>query len=99
MLDLSDGHLQGLPAPVLIATPFPSTSDHNARHIEIGPDGKLYISYGSPANVDTCEQYENINSCSIIRMNMNGTQIENYLVGELHNPASPYHSGLFVYGS
>ena len=75
--------MQGLGPPVLIATPFPVTSDHNSRHLELGPDMKLYISYGSPANVDTCEKYTNgLNACSIVRMNLNGTGLENYLVGE-----------------
>jgi glucose/arabinose dehydrogenase len=71
----------GLAAPKLIATPFPSTSDHNARHIELGPDNKLYISFGSPANLDTCGKYQNISKCSIVRMNADGTGLEDYAVG------------------
>lgn len=71
----------GLAAPVLIATPFPSTTDHNARHIELGPDNKLYISFGSPANLDRCEKYQNITKCSIVRMNPDGTELEDYAVG------------------
>ena len=73
--------MQGLGAAQLVATPFPSTSDHNSRHIEIGPDNKLYITFGSPANLDYCLKYNNINSCSIVRMNADGSQLENYAVG------------------
>ena len=80
-LDILKDDLQGLGAPVLIATPFPATSDHNSRHIELGPDNKLYISFGSPANLDYCETYGSINACSIVRMNIDGTELENYVVG------------------
>lgn len=74
--------MQGLGAPVLIAAPFPTTSDHNSRHIELGPDNKLYVSFGSPANLDYCGTYGNINACSIVRMNLDGSQVENYAVGQ-----------------
>lgn len=71
----------GLAAPILISAPFPSTTDHNARHLELGPDNKLYISFGSPANLDLCGKYNNLSECSIVRMNLNGTDLEDYAVG------------------
>ena len=67
---------------MLIAMPFPTTSDHNSRHIELGPDNKLYVSFGSPANLDYCGAYGNISACSIVRMNLDGSQVENYAVGQ-----------------
>ena len=83
--------LQGLSGPVLIATPFPSTTDHNARHMELGPDNKLYITYGSPGNLAACVKYNNISECSIVRMNLNGTDLEDYAVGKRLNSSRLIH--------
>lgn len=49
--------------------------------VQLGPDNKLYISFGSPANLDLCGKYNNLSACSIVRMNQDGTDLEEYAVG------------------
>ncbi|MEP7262595.1 MAG: PQQ-dependent sugar dehydrogenase [Usitatibacter sp.] len=58
------------PKPVTIVSGLPEKERHAARFMAIGPDGKLYISVGSPCNV--CEA-ENDNYGTIIRVNTDGS--------------------------
>jgi glucose/arabinose dehydrogenase len=57
--------------------------------VQLGPDNKLYISFGSPANLDLCGKYNNLSECSIVRMNLNGTDLEDYAVGKFLTGTAP----------
>ncbi len=48
-----DRRLDQLPEPITIVDGLPDKSRHGARFLALGPDGRLYVSVGSPCNV--CE--------------------------------------------
>lgn len=49
--DAIDTHLADPPAAVLVTDRLPSETHHGAKYIGFGPDGRLYVSVGSPCNV------------------------------------------------
>lgn len=49
--DAIDDHLAAPPQPVLVTDRLPSETHHGAKTIGFGPDGRLYVSVGSPCNV------------------------------------------------
>ena len=57
-------------APVTVIDGLPDKSRHDARAMAFGPDGKLYVSVGSPC--DTCEAV-NDEYGTIIRVNPDGS--------------------------
>ena len=64
--------------------------DHQVHYIKIGPDGLLYANQGSPSNTGPCPKFGPIDLCSIVRMELNGSNPETYAYGEpLCLPARP----------
>lgn len=63
--DEIDSQLEDPPSPTVVADGFPDEEVHGWRSIRFGPDGRLYVSVGSPCNV--CES-ENPIFGSIIRL-------------------------------
>ena len=49
--DNVNGDAAPLSAPVTVIDQLPDKERHGARYIAVGPDGKLYVSIGSPCNV------------------------------------------------
>ena len=77
--------------------PEEESFNHTARVCDIGPDGKLYVSLGTPYNVppvEKLEMYHELGIGGIIRMNTDGTGREVYTrgirnsVGQDFNPAT-----------
>ena len=56
-------------------------ADHALHYIKIGPDNLLYANQGSPSNTGPCPSYGPINLCSIVRMELNGSNPETYAYG------------------
>ncbi len=68
-----ENRLSNPPAPVVVFDQFPTDEHHGWRYIAFGPDGKLYVSIGSPCNI--CES-ENPTHATITRLNPDGSNME-----------------------
>jgi glucose/arabinose dehydrogenase len=62
--------------PEVVVDDLPGKARHGWKYIAFGPDGKLYVTVGSPCNVCDEPDYG-----QIIRMNKNGTEREVYARG------------------
>jgi len=76
------------PGPVVVTDSFPSDSTHGWRFIAFGPDGKLYVPVGAPANV--CPPPADLHAC-ITRMNPDGTGIETFAKGVRNTVGFDWH--------
>ena len=68
--------------------------NHTARVIDIGPDGKLYVSLGQPYNVSPPEKqalYTETGIGSIIRMDRDGSNREVYTYGVRNSVGHDFH--------
>ena len=61
-------NLENIPEPEVVNDTFPAEAHHGWRYIDFGPDGKLYISIGSPCNICDKEGFGNIT-----RLNADGS--------------------------
>src|SRR6056297_300656 len=52
-----ESNLDEPPARVLVTDRFPTDEHHGWKHIEFGPDGRLYVPIGAPCNVCLEEEY------------------------------------------
>jgi glucose/arabinose dehydrogenase len=68
-----EDRLNSPPVPLTTLEGLPNESRHDAHAMAIGPDGKLYVSVGSPC--DTCEP-KNDEYGLIIRTELDGTRRE-----------------------
>lgn len=53
------------PSPIVIRDDLPSESHHGWRFIDIGPDGRLYISIGAPCNICKEEGFAQLRSMKL----------------------------------
>lgn len=60
------------PDPVVIRADLPVELHHGWKYLDIGPDGKLYVTQGVPCNI--CEADDPYGS--IMRMNLDGSDLE-----------------------
>ena len=65
-----ENRLDNPPAPVVVVDGFPDAQRHGAHFMGFSPDGKLYVSVGSPC--DLCEA-KNDEYGTIIRVNPDGS--------------------------
>ena len=65
-----ENRLDNLPAPVVVLSGFPDKERHGAHYMAFGPDGKLYVSVGSPC--DLCEAKDDEYG-TILRVNPDGS--------------------------
>jgi len=79
-------HLHRPPTPIVISTDFPADTHHGWKFIRIGPDNKLYVPIGAPCNV--CIEY---GYAVITRLNLDGTQHENYASGVRNTVGFDWH--------
>lgn len=66
------------PQPLVIQADLPAERWHGWKFIRVGPDRKLYVPVGAPCNV--CNREEPI-FASILRMNLDGSNLEIYAEG------------------
>lgn len=66
-----ESRLDDPPEPVLVTDRFPDDEHHGWKHIEFGPDGKLYVPIGAPCNICLEEDY-----ARIVRINAGGSGLE-----------------------
>ncbi len=66
-----EANLDNPPEPVLVTDRFPEDEHHGWKHIEFGPDGKLYVPIGAPCNICLEEGY-----ARIVRIDPDGSNEE-----------------------
>jgi glucose/arabinose dehydrogenase len=76
--DNIESRLNDPPAPVVIMEGFPKPAGHSWKHLRLGPDGKLYVTAGSPCNI--CESSDP-RYATIMRVNLDGSGAEIYARG------------------
>ncbi len=86
--DNIENKLQKPPKPVLVSDAFPDESHHGWKYIAFGPDGKLYVPVGAPCNI--CES-EDERFASIMRMNVDGTDLEVFAKGIRNTVGFAWH--------
>ncbi|HSG89418.1 MAG TPA: PQQ-dependent sugar dehydrogenase [Pseudomonadales bacterium] len=60
-LDDIEAHLDDPPAPVVVTDQLPTETHHGWKHLEFGPDGKLWVPIGAPCNIcDEGDPYASI---------------------------------------
>jgi glucose/arabinose dehydrogenase len=81
-----EGRLDNPPEPVVLADDLPAKKQHAWKYIAFGPDGKLYVTVGSPCNVCDEPDYG-----TIIRMNPDGSEREVYARGIRNSVGIDWH--------
>ncbi len=79
-------HLENVPDGEVLDIDLPSKTRHGWRYISFGPDGKLYISIGSPCNVCDEDGYG-----QIVRMNPDGSGRESFASGIRNSVGFTWH--------
>lgn len=81
-----EDRLENVPPAEVLDIDLPNKTHHGARYIGFGPDGKLYISIGSPCNV--CEEPD---FGLIVRMNPDGSERETFARGIRNSVGFTWH--------
>lgn len=81
-----ESRLDNPPEPVVITDDLPAKKQHAWKYIDFGPDGKLYVTVGSPCNVCDEPGYG-----TIIRMNPDGSGREVYARGIRNSVGIDWH--------
>ena len=71
LFDDIEANLDNPPEPVLVTDRFPADEHHGWKHLEFGPDGKLYVPIGAPCNICLEEGY-----ARIVRIDADGSNEE-----------------------
>lgn len=74
------------PAYTVVTDSFPSETLHGWKFIRFGPGGKLYVPIGAPCNVCLEEGF-----ATIMRMNPDGTELEEYAAGVRNTVGFDWH--------
>lgn len=83
-----ESQLANPPAFEVVNDQFPSDYHHGWKFIAFGPDDKLYVPVGAPCNI--CEKDNPIYS-TIMRMNPDGSGLENYAQGVRNSVGFTWH--------
>lgn len=81
--------LDSPPKPVMVYDKLPGDVPHGWKFIKIGPDGKLYVPIGAPCNI--CEPDVKKGYTSILRMNLDGSNVETVLTGMRNTVGFDWH--------
>lgn len=76
------------PQPVVVSDQLPTETHHGRKFIAFGPDGKLYVSVGTPCNI--CEADPGRYGI-IMRMNADGSGLEIYAQGIRNSVGFDWH--------
>lgn len=82
-------HLDKPPTPELVTDKLPSETHHGGKFLAFGPDGKLYVPIGAPCNI--CDPAPNHGK--LIRMNADGSGVEDVAFGIRNTVGFDWHSG------
>lgn len=80
-------HLRDLPEPEVIRDDFDDEFLHGWKHIDFGPDGKLYVPVGAPCNICEVEG----KSGTIVRMDADGSNLETVARGVRNSVGFDWH--------
>ena len=80
-------NLRNLPEPEVVNQEFPEDFQHGWKHIDFGPDGKLYVPQGAPCNICEVEGLEG----TITRLDPNGANLEVYARGVRNSVGFDWH--------
>ncbi len=83
-----ENRLDNPPTPITVIDGFPDKERHGAHYMAFGPDGKLYVSVGSPC--DLCEA-QNDEYGTILRLNADGSGKEVYARGIRNTVGFDWH--------
>ncbi|MFA9461364.1 SMP-30/gluconolactonase/LRE family protein [Thiohalorhabdus methylotrophus] len=72
-----------------VFTGLPDKAHHGWRYLELGPDGKLYVTVGAPCNICDPQDIE----ASIIRMDPDGSDVEVYAEGIRNSVGMDFQPG------
>ena len=81
-----ENRLEDPPDPVVVTDVFPEESLHGWKYLGFGPDDKLYVPVGMPCNV--CEEPGH---GRIMRMNPDGSEIEDFAIGVRNSVGTAWH--------
>lgn len=81
-----ESNLGSVPKAEVLNIDLPSKRHHGWRYIGFGPDDKLYVSIGAPCNVCDEEGF-----ARIVRMNVDGSERENYAAGIRNSVGFTWH--------
>jgi len=87
--DKIEDNLKSPPKPVMVYDKLPGDVPHGWKFIKIGPDGKLYVPIGAPCNI--CEPDVKKGYTTIIRMNLDGSNVETILSGMRNTVGFDWH--------
>jgi len=81
-----ENRLDNPPVPVVVTDAFPSKTLHGWKYLGFGPDGKLYVPVGMPCNICNEPGFGRI-----MRMNPDGSEIEDYAIGVRNSVGTAWH--------
>ena len=77
------------PRPAVVIDTLPNDRHHGWKFIAFGPDDLLYVPVGAPCNV--CERLDDPRYAAILRMRLDGTQLEPYAHGVRNSVGFDWH--------
>lgn len=75
--------------PVTVRGGLPNKAHHGLRYIQAGPDGRLYVSLGSPCNICLAQGLEG----TIVAMNGDGSGLQTVATGIRNSVGFDWHPG------
>lgn len=84
-----ENSLENPPEPVVVNDSFPTKGHHGWKFIGFGPDGKLYVPVGAPANTYLPKDGEWFSS--IVRLNPDGSDVEIFAHGVRNSVGFDWH--------
>lgn len=85
-IDDIENRLENPPRPSVVTDAFPDDRHHGWKYLGFGPDGKLYVPVGAPCNICLEPGY-----AAIKRMNADGSEIEDYVLGVRNSVGFDWH--------
>ena len=84
-----EARLDRPPRPSVVINTLPNDRHHGWKFIAFGPDGLMYVPVGAPCNV--CERNDDPRYAAILRMSLDGTQLEPFAHGVRNSVGFDWH--------